>query len=470
LKGGRILNKIDTNISGKEDKYSGTEDKYELVYSFSNLEIYFIPTTKYKTNTITFFFIDNLRKETVSMNALIPAVLRRGCRKYPDMNEISLQMEKLYGASFDCGVIKKGEYHIIFFYAECISDSYIPEKIKNDNHKDLFRNCLDLLVDIITDPITKNGGFKSDFLVSEKENLKRLIEGRINDKVSYSIDRCFEEMCKDEPYSIFRLGDLQGLNDVDEKKLYNHYMNVIHNYPLKVFICGNVSDKDIEYLKNLLVQKRNKTININMDYMNTSHCHKAGNQAYITDNQNHKNKEIKEVVEFFDVTQAKLSIGFRANVYPVDKDFHALFVTTGILDGDMNSKLFKNVREKAGLAYYIFSLFEKFKGIILISCGIDAQNKEKTVELILEQIAEIKSGNISEIEYKSALKSIENAINSIRDDQLQVIDFYLDQVLSKTNESFDGLIEKTKKVTISDIIEVSKKVEPEVIYLLSSSN
>jgi predicted Zn-dependent peptidase len=460
------LSKLNTNILD-------TEIKYKLVYSFSNTEIYYIPSTKYKTNTITFFFIDNLRKETVSKNALIPAMLRRGCNKYPNMNEISLQMEKLYGASLDCGVIKKGEFHIVFFYAECISDDYIPVKIKYNNNQNIFRNCVDMLINIITDPIVKEGGFRPDILNQEREILKRLIEGRINDKLSYSIIRCIEEMCKDEPYGIYQYGDVHGLYEVNEERLYDHYKQLIYAHPLKVFISGNVSEENIEYLIKVLAEKRTKDANDNsQSYIDINYNHINNNQNLVINinNQSSMCNKIKEVNEVFEVTQAKLSVGFRTNVYPKDKDYYALFVCTGILDGDMNSKLYKNIREKAGLAYYIFSSFEKLKGLFIISCGIDARNKKKTVELILEQIEAIKSGDISEVEYNSAIKSIETVINSIKDDQLQVVDFYFGQLLSGMDDDFDTLMRKVKNVSINDIVEVSRKIEPELIYLLSSGS
>lgn len=468
MKGGIALSSPNTIISD-------TKVRNKLIHSFLNSEIYFIPTRKYKTNTITFFFIDDLRKETVSKNAMIPAILRRGCSKYPDMNTISLQLENLYGASFDCGVLKKGEFHILFFYVEYISDNYIPDKIKNNNYQDLFQNCIDLLISIITDPIIENEGFKPEFLAQEKENLKRLIEGRINDKVTYSVERCFEEMTRDEPYSIYQFGDIQGLEEIDENNLYEHYKRILYEYPLKVFISGSISDYNIDYLKNILVEKRSKSPGNITNKVSKKHSisRNHNNNEHIFENvfengyQNIENQEIRKVKEVFDITQAKLSVGFRTNVYPDDKDYYALFVCTGILDGDMNSKLFKNIREKAGLAYYIFSQFEKFKGLLLVSCGIDAQNKDKTVELILKQIDALKSGDISETEYKSALKSIGNAINSLKDDQLQVIDFYLGQLLSKTQDDFDTLLEKVNSISVNDIIEVAKKIKPELIYLLS---
>ena len=70
----------------------------------------------------------------------------------------------------------------------------------------------------------------------------------------------------------------------------------------------------------------------------------------------------------------------------------------------MHSKLFQNVREKEGLAYYVFSRLEKFKGLMVISSGIEIENKDKTIEIINKQLEDIAKGNITEYEYEAAQK------------------------------------------------------------------
>jgi len=52
-------------------------------------------------------------------------------------------------------------------------------------------------------------------------------------------------------------------------------------------------------------------------------------------------------------------------------------VYNSILGGGLHSKLFQNVREKAGLAYYAFSRLEKFKGLMVVSCGIEIKTKTR---------------------------------------------------------------------------------------------
>ncbi|NSW90726.1 MAG: insulinase family protein [Firmicutes bacterium] len=431
------------------------EENAERLCSFNNIEVYYIPVRKFKTITISFFFIDTLSKDTVSKNALVPAVLRRGCKSYPTMSDISLRLEELYGGSFDCGVAKKGEYHVIYFHTECIAEKYVADM------KDFFKKPFELIVDIITSPVIENGIFKREYVVQEKESLKRLIERRVNDKVQYAIERCFEEMCKDEPFGIYDYGDISGLKEVSESSLYEHYKNIIDNYPLKVFVTGDVPIEKLEWIKQNLLKIRH---NGEKDNNNNN---KYNGEYFLA--ESNKVEEVKQVTEHMAVNQAKLSLGFRTNVLPTEKDYYPLIVFDSILGGGVYSKLFQKVREEAGLAYYIFSQLEKFKGLLLITCGIEIKDRNRAVDIILKQIDSIKSGNITQYEHESAIKSIETGIGFLKDNQLKITDYYFSQILATTNDNFQTLADKIKRVSIEDVINVSKKIELDTIYFLASN-
>jgi predicted Zn-dependent peptidase len=141
-------------------------------------------------------------------------------------------------------------------------------------------------------------------------------------------------------------------------------------------------------------------------------------------------------------------------------------VYNGILGGGIHSKLFQNVREKASLAYYAFSRLDKFKGLMLISCGIESENKEKAYKIILEQIEAMNKGDISDYEITSTLKTMETGIKSLRDSQLQIVDFNFGQTITGTNETFESIIEKIKNVSKQDIINISNRIILDTVYFL----
>ena len=126
------------------------------------------------------------------------------------------------------------------------------------------------------------------------------------------------------------------------------------------------------------------------------------------------------------------------------------------------------MREKEGLAYYVFSRLEKFKGLMVISSGIEIANKDKTIKIINEQLEEIVKGNITEYEYEAAQKSIKTGIKSIKDSQLQLVDFYLSQFITKSDDSPDMVIEKVKNVSVKDVADIASKIKLDTIYFITN--
>ena len=61
------------------------------------IKLHTISTDKFKTNLIAIFMTTKLTRENVTKNAVISALLRRGSKNMPSQEEISKQMEEMYG-------------------------------------------------------------------------------------------------------------------------------------------------------------------------------------------------------------------------------------------------------------------------------------------------------------------------------------------------------------------------------------
>jgi predicted Zn-dependent peptidase len=284
-------------------------EKAAKVASFNGIDVFRVFSEKFKTNTINVFFHDNLRRESVTKNALIPAVLRRGCERFPTFRDIAFYLEELFGASFDCGVSKKGERQITQFYIEFVAEKYTGEGT------DIFNKAFDLLLEIITKPVLVNGVFKSEYIDQEKENLSRLIKSRVNDKVQYAVDKCLEEMCRNEPFGIYEYGDVSQLESIDASDLYQHYRNALKTCPVSVYVGGNVDENGINSVVEKLKQfERGKVRNVDI----TSVEAEVG--------------EVKHVEERMDVTQGKLSLGFRTGISSNESDIISFLCTMASLE------------------------------------------------------------------------------------------------------------------------------------------
>ena len=123
------------------------------------IKLHEIQTDKFKTNLIAVFLTMPITRENVTKNALISAVLRRGSKNMPTLAQISKDMEEMYGASFDCGIDKTGDNHVLKFYIETINDNYIPQKDEN-----MLKTAIEKLLEIIFNPLIENNSFKQEYI------------------------------------------------------------------------------------------------------------------------------------------------------------------------------------------------------------------------------------------------------------------------------------------------------------------
>ena len=122
-----------------------------------NITLHYIPMEKLKTSSMGIYIHRPLCKEEAAMNSLLPFVLKRGCAKCPNAEEMEKYLDNLYGANIRAGIIKKGLDQIISFNCDSISEKYAPFS------EPLFSDLTDLLLSVLLEPVTVDGVFSKDF-------------------------------------------------------------------------------------------------------------------------------------------------------------------------------------------------------------------------------------------------------------------------------------------------------------------
>ena len=409
------------------------------------IKLHTIKTDKFKTNLIAVFLSKKLERENVTKNALIPAILRRGSKTLKTQEEISKTLEEMYGASFDCGIDKTGDNQVIRFYIETVNDNYLPKKENN------LEKSIQTLLEIVFNPYEENGKFKKDYINQEKENMKKRIESRKDNKARYSLDRCIEEMYKDKPYGLYKFGYSKDLEKIDEENLYSYYKDLINTCKIDIFVSGPIDENIIKILK------EDKILN--------SLNEREAEYNKLELEQKKKIEKENIVIEKMEVTQGKLLVGLDVDIND-NKSKAIAMVYNNILGGSANSKMFQNVREKAHLAYVANSMYYKYKGNIIVNSGIEIKKKKKALELIKKQIEDMKNGEFTKEEVENAKKGIISAIKTINDEQDSIIIYYFGQELTNTNVSVEQYMDEILSVSYEDVKNIAKKVYINTIYFL----
>lgn len=423
---------------------------YNTIEIKKGIKLHCIKTDLFKTNLISVFITEKLSKETVTMNTIIPAVLRRGTEKMPTQEDISKTLEELYGAEFNCGVDKTGDNHVLKFYIEALNNKYI---ITDEN---LLKESMEKMLEIVFNPVLENGVFKSSYVNEEKDKIKQLIESKIDSKDKYAMERCVEELYKNEPYGLYKFGNVEDIPNIDANNLFEHYQNLINTAKIDIFVSGEFEQNDIvkilnenEFIQNLGERQASYIINDETTEIKAA-------------------KDEKEVVENLEVGQGKLVMAL--DVMDNEKDSrYAVSMYNVILGGSPNSKMFQNVREKESLAYSIGSVYLKTKNNIFVKAGIEIENYEKTVKLVKKQIEDMKGGDFTEDDLEKAKKFMIYGIKSIIEEQEVGITYYIGQELAGTNVTPEEYLEKINAVTKEEVIAIANKIQVNTIYFLTNN-
>lgn len=413
----------------------------------NGITVHIINSNKFKTNLIAIMLTTELNKENVTKNALIPVTLRRGSMNMPTQEEINKKLEEMYGASFDCGLDKTGDNQVLKFYLESINDEFLPE-----NSENMLKTSIEKALEIVFNPYLENGSFKTQYIEQEKENLKQRIEGKKDNKAKYAMDRCIEEMYKNQAYGLYKFGYIEDLQKIDSENLYSYYKELINNCKIDIYISGIIN----EDIKNIIIDNENikKLQERNAKY----------NIPKIEDNPKEQENIITESME---VNQGKLVIGLDIDIDNEDKKYDVM-IYNSILGGSANSKLFQNVREKASLAYTASSSYLRYKNNIFINCGIEIDNYEKALNIIKEQIEDIKNGKFTDEEIENAKKGIISAIKTIDDEQDTEITYFFGQELTENKKSLEEYIRRIEIVNREDILDIANKITINTIYFLKN--
>lgn len=409
-----------------------------------------VKSDKFKTATLSVYLLTQHCKETASLNALVPFVLRRGTMLYPDMAALGNRLDELYGSCVEPAVRRFGEIQCIGLYSNFPENRYLPEPGEN-----ILSEISALLCDILLHPATKGGLFLKDYVESEKVNLINLIESRINNKQRYALSRCIEEMCCYEDFGVGRYGTSDDVEAINYKKLSKHYKSVLSCAPVEVIYCGSADPDTVnKTLKESLIAMPRGEIDWDIG----------------TDvRMNSVEPEARFVSELGDVNQAKLVMGFRLGECMEDVSVPALQMFSGVFGSCTSSKLFMNVRERLSLCYYTGSMIDSFKGLLLVSAGIEKSKYDTVREEILRQLDTVCKGEISDEEFEGARKTIISSYLAAADSQSSLESHYLSEFLRGSElapEDYAGMVDS---VTKEEIAEVANSVELDLIYLLSSA-
>lgn len=398
--------------------------------------------TRFKTNCLSLQLVRPMRREEASANALVSAVLLRGTENYPDLRDITLHLDDLYGATVGSLVRRVGDYQTTGFYCSFTEDRYA---LGDDQ---ILVPVVDFLKELLRKPRLEKGVFCESYVEGEKRNLLAAIEAQKNDKRVYASSQLMKYMCAQDPTGIPRLGEPEQVRALNAGGLYSHYQKLLRESRIDLFYVGSQKP---EYVAQLLMPVFQ---GMDRNYVNLPE------QTTFCDGGKTRQEERMEV------TQGKLQMGFVTESTLNTPDFVPMQVLNTVFGGGMTSKLFMNVREKMSLCYDIGSSYQGGKGILTVGAGMDHHMAETVEKEVLCQLESCRRGEITPAELESAKASLLSSLRAIPDSPSSLENYYSTGALSGMNLTIGEYMDQVGTVTVEQLARLAQSLELHSVFLL----
>lgn len=406
--------------------------------------LHIIKTNLYKTITVKVYFREVVSKENITKRNFLSRIMMLGTKDYPTKVELTKKEQDLYAANIACTNRRMGNY----------LDTGISLRVLNDKYTEEgnFDRSLDLLNSIIFNPKVSNNAFSIEDFNTVYEEYKADLNSLVENKMSYSLVKALESTSSLTPVGYRGIGYLEDLEKITNENLYTYYLDVInHNY-VDIFVLGDVQEEEITALF-----KEKFKVNTFKKYYP---------KALLEELKVNKSKTVRESVKS---EQDNLVITLSLNNLTDYERNYPLSLFNAILGGGSESLLFREVREKSSLAYYISSTPNKLDNLIIIRSGITRGKSNDAIKIIKNILKDIASGKIDDDMIRKAKEYYTSALDDIIESTFQIIEsYYMMELLGV--DDIETKRKKMLKVTIDEIVGVANKVKINTVYILEGSD
>ncbi|MGO1315269.1 EF-P 5-aminopentanol modification-associated protein YfmF [Staphylococcus xylosus] len=422
-------------------------DNLKLENPQKDLHVKVLPTTKFKTTTITLKFMAPLDSDTMTARSILSKILVRATKQWPSDKDFNRHLSHLYGAYVNSFVSKFKDKHVITISLELVNERYLKDQTP------LFEKGLEMLKEMIYNPLISDNQFDETFVAQEKSLLSKKLNAMIDNKSQISFLNLLKYMLGEQPYRHLATGQVEYIADITPENLYHTYQSMLQNDYCAVYVVGNVDEQQVK-------SQIQTYFNINPFSFELSQPNPIG--------QDHNTPQV--IIETDDVDQAKLNMGFTLPAKYGDSEYFAMIVFNVMFGGDPSSVLFNEVREKQSLAYSIHSQIDAKNGFLFVLSGVSTDKYEIAKETIVSEFEKFQQGDFEEEKLALAKKVILSQRQESYDRAKSIIEIMNNNLLLDEPMSEENYISGIQNVNKSDIQQLAQQTTLDTIYILTKGD
>lgn len=401
-----------------------------------------VPTTQFKTTRISVNFLAPLRAEAIGSRTLLTSLLEMSSAKYPTQAEFAAKLEDLYGASFGINVARTGRLHRVSAGMRVLSNEFAQE--------DLLTEAFAFIREALLNPNITDGAFAAETFERERANLSIYLDSLNDDRGTQAALAVQSSYFDDPAQAVPSFGTAAALQNLTATDLVQTYNDMLANDQIEIILLGDV---DLETARQL-------ALSLNF----APRTSLSGDVEY----DQPVNDLVKETTDSEQVTQSKLNLAYHVGGDSFGPQYYATLVACELFGGSPLSLLFRNVREKASLAYYASANANMMRHFMMVQAGIDGQNRDRVEKLIAEQLQAVVAGDFTD----EHLQSIKDGMINDRKSSLDSQGFLANLALSSAmlpGAKLDAHTELTRisEVTRADVQAAAAQMQLQAVYFLN---
>ena len=392
------------------------------LYTFnSGLRLVVVPMESTRTVTVLVMVGTGSKYETKKINGIshfLEHMMFKGTEKRPGKLDISMELDGM-GAEYNA------------FTGKEYTGYYAKASVKK----------IDTVMDVIFDI------FLNSKLDEKEINIERgvIIEelNMYRDMPQRYVSDLFERLLYgDQPAGWDIGGDKETILNLKREEFLN-YFNAHYIAPKTIVaIAGNVDPEEIKSK----VERHFKNIRQGKEFGKLAVIEKQDKPQVFLHNKK--------------TDQTHLILGVRAYDKFNDKKY-PLGIMSIVLGGGMSSRLFSEVRDKRGLAYYIGAGGESYtdSGFFMVKAGVNNQKTKETLEVIMEELRKVKNEGITPQELQRAKDQVEGSMALGLEHSDAVAEMYAESLIFHNKVlTPEEELDKMKKVTLDQVLEAASDI------------
>jgi predicted Zn-dependent peptidase len=390
----------------------------------------------FKTYTIQYYMGHLYNPKYYVHSKIFTQLVLNSSKQHPNRKSFHEAMETLYGVMFNGFNQVNGNQAIIRFEIKAIHGQFVFE---NNLLKDTVNLCLDAIL---------HPNFDQSIFDEEVYGMLQQLYAIKENKRGYASYRFKHTLDSSKTIGMSYEEQLEVLKTLTLEDVKSYYISFIKDANRIVCGTGPFLDSDIIYLNEVFKPIVKPPIKLSYDPISF--------------------KPLETLKEYVDMNQKMIYQAYHIGILPQDDLYYSTLMYNEILGSSADSRLFRDIREKRGLCYQVYALYNPFDTTLTVYAGIDIEKEHLTLSAIKEVMDSMNI--ISEEELEFAKKSLIHQVTSALDQQTYPLDRLTRIHFYGYSLSHQERLDKIHAVTHQSLKRVHDQLKYMYTYILSGES